>query len=496
MRDKIVYSIKEKMAGDSTTPDDLPRSFNPASDPFTRPMKVDYDESSSDESDSDVNKDVLTATPADDDSNERSSFSKAALEDVDEREEPPEAVDAANRITQESAAAPAGSDERKRAGTAPLIVDPSGNKQELAQSSIPTPQRQVSTVGEQRQEGEKLNARHDQAGEADESVDGKEWYVRGDFAKAVECWERSLQSIAYVRSKAGYAGNKLEELSNLEHATRLNLAQCYLKTKVFAKAVEECDKVLESRFPDYRTAAVRAGKLFQEAAAQEQNRRSGSNICSTSSKLQSDERQRSYVELPSSCLKTIAGEADHDENMEKENGDKDSAALEENTGRSTSDFGSGHNAFDEQVDQDQEKIHPFLIKALYRKALALKESAAKDDLPRALEVLHTLLQFEPANKAALVLHRDTVRLKKEAARAEKSVSQKMFQSEIVTDEASNRSWRDHNDVLSGQNVLQKLQQRVRLIRSLTEETFEKLCKIWAPRWEKLEKKCASRRRQY
>jgi hypothetical protein len=79
---------------------------------------------------------------------------------------------------------------------------------------------------------------------AEYNVDGKKAYLAGDFAGAVDHWERTLKSIGYIRSKEVYNDKahkaKLREFLRLELGVHLNLAQGCLKLNQYIECLLTC----------------------------------------------------------------------------------------------------------------------------------------------------------------------------------------------------------------------------------------------------------------
>lgn len=92
---------------------------------------------------------------------------------------------------------------------------------------------------------------------------GKDEYNKGNYEAAIKSWERSAQSITYMRDKNLYADRpeQIKEIDDMELKTAINLAQGFLKTKQYNKAIEWADKALEREHQN-------AKALYRKASAQ------------------------------------------------------------------------------------------------------------------------------------------------------------------------------------------------------------------------------------
>ncbi|CAD7938380.1 unnamed protein product [Amoebophrya sp. A25] len=306
------------------------------------------------------------------------------------------------------------------------------------------------------------------------AVDGKTHYQAGNWAKAADCWARTLRSVAYVNGRDAFknAPEKQDEMAMIEATTHLNLAQCYLKLEEFTKSVEECDKVLKARFPKFLEVDLGAGKPSARSDSRKITRTP--NISSSSKNLASTSTERL---LP------------------KDDQDEEGTENADSSGK--------------KEDEADAPPDPQLVKVLYRKALALKSRGRLSDLHAAASVLNNqLIPLDPNNLAARTLRAEVLQRKKKADKEEKELSKKMLLSaEIVTDKASNASWWEATmrDEETGERVsgLQQLRKNWGKCQKSCHGVWEKLRFIWIPRlrhlrdvelvWEFNETCCKKRR---
>jgi len=91
---------------------------------------------------------------------------------------------------------------------------------------------------------------------------GKREYSAGNHEAAVKAWNVSMKSVRYILDKNLYKDKpeQLQEVHDMELKLNVNLAQGYLKTGEFNKAIESADKAL-ARDP------ANAKALYRKASA-------------------------------------------------------------------------------------------------------------------------------------------------------------------------------------------------------------------------------------
>mmetsp|Transcript_24252 Transcript_24252/g.68782 ORF Transcript_24252/g.68782 Transcript_24252/m.68782 type:complete len:279 (-) Transcript_24252:35-871(-) len=113
--------------------------------------------------------------------------------------------------------------------------------------------------------GESANLEDAEGSKQKELDKGKDAYNRGDFKEAIKAWQCSFKSVNYILEKGLYKDKpkELQEVFDMEHKVAINIAQAYLKTGEYNKAIESADKAL-NRHPDSAKALYRKASAHMQ----------------------------------------------------------------------------------------------------------------------------------------------------------------------------------------------------------------------------------------